>query len=553
MSNVNEYLRKSAKAISQKNVHVAPEIPEKKLNNAITAFKYEGNPRSVVALFDNTLLGSGKDGILFSGEKIIYRASFSDPVHINFADIKNARRSKIESEDVIVIERSKGSEIIIKAMLECDYDKLAEVISTASSDFDEHQEEVQHIPIEAMSEKLKIAYIKVIIGMTYANDGIMDKNELAEILLLITRLNFKAESRLEIRSYMTSVDNLIETSQLISIVDSECPSGQQHNVHVSLTKDLISTHLSRGGKSLSDFEFLNQHKSLLAVSQGEIEMAMQAIENDRQILNDDTDDDVIVAGLKALAAKAAAVGTPIAAIYLSGSVIGLSAAGLTSGLAALGFGGLLGLSGMATGIGVAVLIGVGAYVGVKKLTGADEIARSAKREMMLSQAIRQTQTTISLLIDDINFIIVQLNQALSSASTQSAQIKKLMQMMTAMTGAGSVLSERSDSAQRSVTKIHCARYLDGNKLRLLTQEPTKAEAGKYILGFYEEKEVQEEREGKKIAVKKMCLKEDISSADLRYLSEAFEAVGYFNAADVIAGAANDLKNKAKERLSGLFS
>ncbi|MDP2229233.1 MAG: hypothetical protein Q8J78_17345, partial [Moraxellaceae bacterium] len=66
MSNVNEYLRKSAKTISQKNVHVAPEIPEKKLNNAITAFKYEGNPGSVVAIFDNTLLGSGKDGILFS-------------------------------------------------------------------------------------------------------------------------------------------------------------------------------------------------------------------------------------------------------------------------------------------------------------------------------------------------------------------------------------------------------------------------------------------------------------------------------------------------------
>lgn len=553
MSNVNEYLRGNVKEISQKNVHVAPEIPEKKLNNAITAFKYEGNPRSVVALYDDTLLGSGKDGILFSGEKVIYRASFTEPVHIEFKDIKSARKSKIESNDVVVVEKVDGANIVIKTTLECNYDKLAEVIQRASTDFDEHAEEVQYVPLEAMSEKLKVAYLKVIIGMTYADDGEMDPKELAEILLLVTRLNFKPESRLEIRSYMTSVDNLIDAGELLAIIDSECPPGQQHNVHVSLTKDLISTHLSTGGKSLADFDFLNKYKSLLSVSQGEIEMAEQAIQADRQLLNDDTDDDLIVASLKALAAKAAAVGTPIAAIYLSGSVVGLSAAGLTSGLAALGFGGMLGLSGMTAGIGVAVLIGVGAYMGVRKLTGADEVARSAKREMMLNQVIRQTQKTISLLIDDINFIISQLNAALASASSQSAQIRKLMQMMTALTGAGAVLSERSDLAQRSVTKIHCARYLDTNKLRLLTQEPTKVEIGQYIASFYEEQEVQEERDGTKTTVKKMCLKKNISTTDLRSLSEAFEAVGYFNASDVIAGTANDLKNKAKEKLSGFFS
>lgn len=553
MSNVNEYLRNNVKVISQKNVHVAPEIPEKKLNNAITAFKYEGSPRSVVALYDDTLLGSGKDGILFSGERFIYRASFTDPVHVSFKDIKEARKGKKESDDVVIVETHSGSQIVIKTTLDCDYDKLAEVIQKASVDFDEHVEEVQYIALEAMSEKLKVAYLKIIIGMTYADDGEMDKKELAEILLLITRLSFKSESRFEIRSYMTSIENLVDTRELIAVIDAECPPGQQHNVHVSLAKDLISTHLSTGGKTLSDFDFLNQHKSLLAISQGEIEMAEQAIRTDRELLNDDADDDMIVASLKALAAKAAAVGTPLAAIYLSGSVVGLSAAGLTSGLAAMGFGGVLGISGMTAGIGVAVLIGVGAYVGVRKLTGADEVAKSAKREMMLNQVIRQTQKTISLLIEDINFLIAELNKALAFASSQEVKIRELMQMMTALTAAGAVLSERSDMAQRSVTKIHCARYLDMNKLRMLTQEPTKVEIGQYIVSFYEEKELQEERNGENIAVKKMCLKQNVSSPDLRSLSEAFEAVGYFSASDVVVGAANDLKNKAKDKLSGWFS
>ena len=81
---------------------------------------------------------------------------------------------------------------------------------------------------------------------------------------------------------------------------------------------------------------------------------------DRKILSGDIKDSDIVNGMKDLAANAAAVGIPIVAVYLSGSAVGLSAVGITSGLAALGLGGVLGLSSMVTGIGVAILIGVGA-------------------------------------------------------------------------------------------------------------------------------------------------------------------------------------------------
>jgi len=63
-----------------------------------------------------------------------------------------------------------------------------------------------------------------------------------------------------------------------------------------------------------------------------------------------------------VAASLASVGVPIAAVAVSGSVFGLSAAGITSGLAALGLG-----LGMASGLGVAVGIGVGGYFGVRWL------------------------------------------------------------------------------------------------------------------------------------------------------------------------------------------
>ena len=63
-----------------------------------------------------------------------------------------------------------------------------------------------------------------------------------------------------------------------------------------------------------------------------------------------------------VAAALASTGVPIGAVAVSGSVFGLSAAGITSGLAALGLG-----FGMTTGLGVAVGIGVGSYSAVKWL------------------------------------------------------------------------------------------------------------------------------------------------------------------------------------------
>jgi uncharacterized tellurite resistance protein B-like protein len=63
-----------------------------------------------------------------------------------------------------------------------------------------------------------------------------------------------------------------------------------------------------------------------------------------------------------VAASLAATGIPIAAVAVSGTVFGLSAAGITSGLAALGLG-----LGMASGLGVAVAIGVGSFFSVRWL------------------------------------------------------------------------------------------------------------------------------------------------------------------------------------------
>lgn len=127
--------------------------------------------------------------------------------------------------------------------------------------------------------------------------------------------------------------------------------------------------------------------------------------------------------VKKLAAGAAGAGIPIAALYLSGSVVGLSAAGITSGLAALGLGGVLGLSSMVTGVGVLVLLGVATYGGVK--TATQSKAKVNQRELLIKAALQANEKVIIALIDDLNYITTQLVEVTKCNEANIATIQRL--------------------------------------------------------------------------------------------------------------------------------
>lgn len=561
MSNINQYLREHLGKVS-KNMLIAPDIPEKKLNNAAKAFAYSGSVSHIVALLDNTLFGSAKEGMLFTGERMLYREVLSDSIAIPYTSVAAARHvidvtgKNDKKVETVEISLKDGGKVVIKNLMECDYADLANVLHSATQAFEDYKEEKQIVPISEMSEmseKLKVAYVKLVVNMAAANDGAIGRLEFAEILMLMTRLDLAADSRFALRVYMAAAEELAPVADLVSELDAESPDGQHRSVHFSLVKDMINVYLSTGGKDVREFTFLNRHRDLWKVTEEEIDLAQRVIKNDHNMLKEDYSDDQIVAALKDISARAAAVGTPLAAVYLSGSVIGLSAAGMTSGLAALGMGGLLGLSSMATGIGVAILIGVGTYAGVKKLTGANELTRAKRRELMLHEVIKQTQSTISLLIEDINFVTVRLNETIEAHGVQTAEVKKLAGLIARMTAAGTVLTGRSEDVQKSATRLRCATYLDLEKLAMLTREPTKADLYAFIADFYEERVFTEEKDGKNQEVTRLAIKRSRTTRDLENLAKAFEAVGYFSVSDVLKGSAMDAAGKAKDRIAGLFS
>lgn len=70
MAYINLYLREHLGSVL-KNVSVSPDIPGKKLNNAAAGFVYKGSVANVIGLYDNSIFGNGKDGLLFTAEQLI--------------------------------------------------------------------------------------------------------------------------------------------------------------------------------------------------------------------------------------------------------------------------------------------------------------------------------------------------------------------------------------------------------------------------------------------------------------------------------------------------
>lgn len=372
--------------------------------------------------------------------------------------------------------------------------------------------------------------------MAFDNDGEVDNDEFSEILQLITRLNISAETRNKIRLYIAEPSGMVPTSSLISLIDELSPDGMQKALHISLVKDLLSVNSSLTQGQAQDFEFLQKNKTLFCIGDQEIELAQMAIENDKKVLDRAYDDKAIAKSIKVLSAKAGAVGVPLGAVYLSGSVMGLSAAGMTSGLATLGMGGVLGLSSMATGIGAAVILGVVAYKGIRHLTNSGVEEGDKRREIMLQEVIRQSQKTVSMVIEDINLLTKELSDALSSEHVTKEKLGRLAQKFSQYVQASKSINAKAERAEVYKARLKSPEFLDINRLKALTKEHDKKRYYDLVMNYYQEEVVVEENEDGKTNEKivwKMVSCDN--TRELEELGNVFEMLGYSSTQSAIKG------------------
>jgi hypothetical protein len=177
---------------------------------------------------------------------------------------------------------------------------------------------------------------------------------------------------------------------------------------------------------------------VLQVSPAQVEAIEQFVRRMRDLRLRGLNDNYAAEVAKQAAAGLSAVGVPIAAVYLSGSVIGLSAAGITSGLAALGLG-----LGMVPGIGVAILLGTGIYMGVSYLLDA---GGHREKERLRAEAARKAQLVILQLQETINVLIERVLTLEGAAATAAANANAIRELNARLLALQQLLARRQSQS-----------------------------------------------------------------------------------------------------------
>ena len=312
----------------------------------------------------------------------------------------------------------------------------------------------EYIIVEDLPDALKECYLSVLVWLVHFDDGQIDERELCEMQVLMTQLRCNADVRRAVRSHLEDPQSLEAEAQIARMLEL-APSEAADTTLVlrcSLLKDAIRVLRATSGGSAREQPEIRQLAGLLELDAAKVAFLEDTGVKEEAILAGDVSDSQIANAAKSMAAQATAVGVPVAAVYLSGSVTGLSAAGIASGLATLGVGGILGLSAMVTGIGVAIVAGGAAYQGLRwVLGGGSERHRVSRRELMLQEVLRIHQGAIINLGEDMSFFGERIVDLSRETERNRDAIDTLFREVTLMSRSAGALNRLGERAVSSAT------------------------------------------------------------------------------------------------------
>ncbi|WP_052245773.1 hypothetical protein [Sporosarcina sp. ZBG7A] len=537
--------------------YTAPSIPDKKLNGALKSYAEEVELEHVIALKDSSILSTGKEGCLFLGEAVYLKAAFEKPIKLEYGALekaaywtseKAASFGKVKNMEHVEVTLKSGETIdMAPHLLNVNYRGFVALLNGILEQAAQGKEFVnssQATPLSEMSEQVKGNYIKLVVNYAYLDDSVIDVEEYMDIMSLIARIDITSSSRLDIRGYMIDPSYAQPMDSLIARLRNEVEESSYDLLSKSLFKDTLYLFGRRNDMTLwEQNEYMKALAESLTITQEEATLMIAAIQNDEDILKYRKNDSQITKSMKDIAAKAAGVGVPLAAVYFTGSVAGLSAAGITSGLATMGFGGIFGFSSMFTGIGALVLVGLGTYQGIKKVSGISDIQNNKQREYMLQAIIRNTQKSLSFLIEDINGISQQLIVEMKKGNENSERIQKLSAMLDMLSRSAklSVAKQEENEIEKVITMLPAK--LDLDRLSGLTNKPTLEKVRLFIQSCYEEKLPGRQSEEALESAKAECrLRSDLTLNEAEDLKSLFDQIEYNKVTQaVFASAATKAK------------
>lgn len=246
------------------------------------------------------------------------------------------------------------------------------------------------------SEKQLLNLYGLLFKVSYV-DGGLDKDELRKIFEFMNTEDFSEQGKIVIQNFLVEEPNIEKIIRDIKMDINRGIEGIEYiaylnAIEISICNDEINT---------AQQELLARLKKEFIITYEQDKEMRKFAQKAKEIADRGIDDAYAKDALKGAVAGLGGVGVPLVAVYFSGGVIGLSAAGITSGLAAVGLG-----FGMVPGIGVAIAIGTVIFMIVKELLDIGGKNQEKKirleRERRAEQVIRNLQDTINRLIDEIS-------------------------------------------------------------------------------------------------------------------------------------------------------
>lgn len=543
--NIEKYIKENLESLNDTlcKVFISPNIPEKKLNNAIAAYAKDVVPNYILGIVDTTLFGGAKEGFLFTGNKMYY-ADMNNKLSFDLELISGLSTESYEITDkegnVITkyryyLEYSGEKQDITKMLSNINADGfvkfIQKIIDLSKEQENGFESTNQACPLAMMSEEIKEKYIQLISNFAYSDDNQIDSTEYAEIMTLIALNSLNNETRIKIRSYMYDNSQMISNDDIIKFLEDNVDAGSIEPLKLSLVKDIINIFVCKNKSDLSDINWQESESVVafvnkLGIEYDKVNYIIENIIKNREIIANRQDDIQLKKNMQELVAKAGAVGVPLAAVYLSGSVLGVSAAGMTSGLAALGMGGVLGFSSMFTGVGVAILLGVGAYQGIKKVIGMGELEKNKQRELLLAEIAKNSQKTLNYLIEDVNEISRLLQEQLIAGEESELKIKKLAGILAMMSQGAKETGTKIDIAEKEKLICKLPTRIKPELIQEMASGATKKNIRELIINAYSEERINEE--GQKIS---NCLDTQLSYSELDEVYKALTGIGFYNMAE----------------------
>jgi uncharacterized tellurite resistance protein B-like protein len=220
-----------------------------------------------------------------------------------------------------------------------------------SEDFKKH-------PLENYSEDEQVTYLSILSSICYVDKEFSDQ-EKHQLDVLLENLKISDQGKGKIYSAIFSLQHEEKLSNLGIIQDLN-----NTELKYTLISDLCLFAFADSNFSDEEYQYILEIGEILGITQEQIDAIKSVQENVAKIKDIPPNSEKFKRIIKDSVSKLAGAGVPVGAIAASGSVFGLSAAGIASGLAALGA--LIGGGMVAGAIIVVPAIAAGSAYGVKK-------------------------------------------------------------------------------------------------------------------------------------------------------------------------------------------